>query len=92
MVSFPSLYLSRMGKTRKNAAKVVSAAIIGFDGETVVVAGRAYHIMPPTIKRLAQAAYYLSDMEEAETVRELLMSVGKPEPMCNALSCFIKGD
>lgn len=81
-----------MGKTRKSAAKVVSAAIIGLDGETVVVAGRAYHIMPPTIKRLAQAAFYLSDMEEANTMRELLMSVGRPEPLCNALSCFIKGD
>lgn len=81
-----------MGKTRKSAAKVVSAAIIGLDGETVVVAGRAYHIMPPTIKRLAQAAYYLSDMEEVNTMRELLLSIGKPEPLCNALSCFIKGD
>lgn len=81
-----------MGKTRRNAAKIVSAAIIGLDGETVVIAGRAYHILPPTIKRLAQAAFYLSDMEEAETLRGLLMSVGNPEPLCNALSCLIRGD
>ena len=81
-----------MGKTRRNAAKIVSAAIIGLDGETVVIAGRAYHILPPTIKRLAQAAYYLSDMGEAETLRGLLMSVGNPEPLCNALSCLIRGD
>ena len=64
-----------MGKTRRNAAKIVSAAIIGLDGE-----------------RLAQAAFYLSDMEEAETLRGLLMSVGNPEPLCNALSCLIRGD
>ena len=81
-----------MGKTRRNAAKIVSAAIIGLDGETVVIAGRAYHILPPTIKRLAQAAYYLSDMGEAETLRGLLMSVGNPEPLCNALSCLIRDD
>lgn len=81
-----------MGKTRRNAAKIVSAAIIGLDGETVVIAGRAYHILPPTIKRLAQAAYYLSDMGDAETLRGLLMSVGNPEPLCNALSCLIRGD
>lgn len=81
-----------MGKTKRNAAKIVSAAIIGLDGETVIIAGRAYHILPPTIKRLAQAAYYLSDMGEAETLRGLLMSVGNPEPLCNALSCLIRGD
>lgn len=81
-----------MGKTRRNAAKIVSAAIIGLDGETVVIAGRAYHILPPTIKRLAQAAFYLSDMGESETLRGLLMSVGNPEPLCSALSCLIKGD
>lgn len=81
-----------MGKTRRNAAKTVSAAIIRLDGETVVIGGRAYHILPPTIKRLAQAAYYLSDMGEAETLKGLLMSVGNPEPLCNALSCLIGGD
>ena len=81
-----------MGKKRKSAAKVVSAAILGLDGETVIVAGRAYHILPPTIKKIAQAAFYLSDMEEAETLKGLLMTIGQPEPLCNALSCMIKGD
>ena len=81
-----------MGNTRKSAAKVVSAAILGLDGETVVVAGRAYHIMPPTIKKIAQAAFYLSDMQEAETLKGLFLSVGNPLPLCNALSCMIKGD
>lgn len=81
-----------MGKTRKSAAKIVSAAILGLDGETVLIAGRAYHILPPTIKRLAQAAFYLSDMEEVDTLKGLIMSVGKPEPLCNALSCLIRGN
>ncbi len=80
-----------MGK-KKSAAKLVSAALLGLDGETVMVAGRAYYIMPPTIKKIAQAAYYLSDIEEADNLRGLFMSIGKPEPLCNALSCMIKGD
>ena len=80
-----------MGK-KKSAAKVVSAALLGLDGETVVVAGHAYHILPPTIKKIAQAAYYLSDMEEANTLRGLFESIGKPEPLCKALSCMIRGD
>ena len=81
-----------MGKKKKSAAKLVSAALLGLDGETVMVAGRAYYIMPPTIKRIAQAAYYLSNIEEADNLRGLFMSIGKPEPLCNALSCMIKGD
>lgn len=89
-ISFPCFL--HMKKSRKNAARIVSAAIIGLDGETVVVAGRAYHILPPTIKRIAQAAYYLSEMEDVNSLRGLLMSVGKPEPLCNALSCMISGD
>ena len=80
-----------MGK-KKSAAKVVSAALLGLDGETVVIAGHAYHILPPTIKKIAQAAFYLSDIEEANTLRDLLASIGKPEPLCRALSCMIKGD
>ena len=52
--------------SKKKAAKVVSAAILGLDGQTVVVAGKAYHILPPTMRR--------------------------PEPLCKALSCMIRGD
>lgn len=80
-----------MGK-KKSAAKVVSAALLGLDGETVVIAGHAYHILPPTIKKIALASYYLSDIEEANTLRDLFLSIGKPEPLCKALSCLIKGD
>ena len=77
---------------KKNASKLVSAAILGLDGETVVVAGKAYYVSPPTIKRLAQAAYYLSDVKEANTLGELLASIGEMRCACSALSCFIQGD
>ena len=81
-----------MEKKTKSAAKIVSAAIIGLDGETVVVAGRAYHILPPTIKKIAQATYYLSDIEEANTLKDMLLMFGNAESICNALSCMIRGD
>lgn len=81
-----------MGRAKKNAAKIVSAAILGLDGETVIVAGRAYHILPPTIRKIAQAAFYLSDMDDVSTLKGLIMSIGRPEPLCNALSCMIRGD
>lgn len=81
-----------MGNTKRNAAKVVSAAILGLDGETVLVAGRAYHIMPPTLKKIAQAAYYLSEISEAESPKSLLMSTDNLKSLCDALSCMIKGN
>ena len=77
---------------KKKASKLVSAAILGLDGETVIIAGRAYHILPPTIRRIAQAAYYLSDMKEANTMYELFSSFGDMKPLCSALSCLIRGD
>ena len=77
---------------KRNAAKAVSSAILGLDGETVIVAGKAYHILPPTIRRIAKAAYHLSDMKEAESLKELIMSIGTPQPICKALSCMIRGD
>ena len=77
---------------KRNAAKLVSAALLGLDGETVIVAGRAYYIAPPTIRKIAQAAYYLSDMKDADNVRDLMMSLGDLKCACSALSCLVRGD
>lgn len=77
---------------KKKASKLVSAAILGLDGETVIIAGRAYHILPPTIRKIAQAAYHLSDLNEAKTINELIASIGDLKCACSALSCLIKGD
>lgn len=77
---------------KKKASKVVSAAILGLDGETVIVAGKAYYVSPPTIKKIAQAAFYLSDIQDALNLRELLQSIGDVKVACSALSCLIAGD
>ena len=77
---------------KKKASKVVSAAILGLDGETVIVAGKVYYVSPPTIKKIAQAAYHLSDIQDATNLRELFLSIGDAKAACSALSCLIAGD
>lgn len=77
---------------KKKASKLVSAAILGLDGESVIVAGKVYYIPPPTIKRIAQAAYYLSDIQEGKTLRDMFMSIENMKCVCDALSCFITGN
>ena len=77
---------------KKKASKLVSAAILGLDGETVIVAGKAYYVAPPTIKKIAQAAYYLSDIQDVSSLRELFLSIGDIKTACSALSCLIAGD
>ena len=43
----------------EKASKIVSAAVLGKDFETVFVNGKAYVIHPPTIHKIAGAGYYL---------------------------------
>ena len=77
---------------RKNAAKLVSSAILGLDGETVVVGGKVYFVYPPTIKKLALAAYHLSDLGNGETLRDIIQEMSNAEGAAKALSCLIQGD
>lgn len=74
------------------AVKRVSGAILGFDGDIVFIGGRRYIIQPPTIYRIAGAAYYLSDMKDGHTFKDVLMSINDSENLAKALSWFIKGD
>jgi hypothetical protein len=74
------------------AAKIVSAAVIGYDCRRVLVANRSYLITPPTIHRLAGAAHFLADCKDADTVGELLRELADIGKLCRALSWFIRGD
>ena len=76
----------------QNAAKIVSSAIIGMDFKVVIVGGKSYMVNPPTIKRIAGAAYWLSDVKDGKTIRELLTSINNVEPLAHALSWFIQGN
>jgi hypothetical protein len=77
---------------KKKAAKIVNSAILGMDFRTVVVAGKAYVIKPPTIKKLAGAGYWLSDIDNGESIRDVLLSLHDASKLTKALSWFINGD
>lgn len=74
------------------AAKIVNSAIIGMDFRSIIVAGKMYIIMPPTIKKLAGAGYWLSDVNKGESIKEILLSLNDSIKLANALSWFIQGD
>lgn len=76
----------------QNAAKIVSSAILGMDFRVVIVNGNSYIVTPPTIKKIAGAAYWLSDVKDGKNMRELLASINNVEPLAHALSWFIQGN
>jgi len=75
-----------------NASKIVNAAVLGKDFETVFVNGKVYVIHPPTIHKIAGAGYYLSDLKDAVTVMDMLRSLKDVEIASRALSWLIQGD
>ena len=76
----------------QNAAKIVSSAILGMDFKVVIVNGKSYIVTPPTIKKIAGAAYWLSDVKDGKDIKELLVSINNVEPLAHALSWFIQGN
>lgn len=64
---------------------------MGRDFRTVVIAGKAYTVHPPTIERMAGAISHLSGVKEAQTIREVLLSLGDMDKLVKALSWFIAG-
>lgn len=76
----------------KNASKIINAAVLGKDFETVFVNGKVYVIYPPTIHKIAGVGYYLCDLKEAVTVMDMLRSLKDVEMASRALSWLIQGD
>lgn len=85
-----TLFLFIMSK----ASKLISDAIIGNDYTIVYVNGKAYPVLPPTIKRMAGAISSLSNVEFKEdgTLKDMIMSGKDVEAYSRAMSWFIKGD
>lgn len=75
-----------------NASKVVTAALLGIDSVTIVIAGRRFIIKPPTIHRIAGAAYYLSDIGGGNSISDILRTINDSYKLAEALSFFIAGD
>lgn len=75
-----------------NGAKLVAGAVLGMDYRIVLVNGKSYMVSPPTIHRLAGAAYWLSDLSDGATLRDMLTTFSRMENVAKALSWFIVGD
>lgn len=71
------------------ATKLINGAILGFDGEPVVINDKVYIINPPTIAKIAGAAYWLTDLDGSDS---LIGSLKNIESASKALSWLIKGD
>lgn len=77
---------------KPDGAKLVAAAVLGLDYRIVVVNDKSYIVQPPTIAKLAGAAYWLSEEGEGSTVREVLTAMGKIESVAHCLSWLVQGD
>lgn len=77
---------------KKDGAKMIASAIIGLDYKTVIVNDKAYIMEPPTIAKIAGAAYWLCECGEGENLRDILMSLSKAENLAKALSWLIQAD
>lgn len=79
-------------KTKKlNAAYLISSAVIGEDFKVILVAGKRYMIKPPTIRKLAGAARYLSQLTDETQVAKIATDAELMTAPARALSWLIDG-
>lgn len=81
-----------MNNDNNDGVKLVSAAVLGYDAEVVLINGKRYIITPPTIRKILGAGYYLSDVANAETLKDIITDTKNIESIPCALSCLICGD
>ena len=74
-----------------DGVKLVSSEILGVAGDTVIVNGKAYYLSPPTIRKIAGAGLYLSDLT-GENLSEMIRSMKGLGNAAKALSWFIAGN
>lgn len=86
----PFYYKSNMN----DAAKMICDAITGSDFVNVIINGKAYTITPPTIKKMAGAISCLCrvKLEDADTLKDILLSQKDAGAYAHALSWLIQGD
>ena len=75
-----------------DGVKLVSSTLLGVDCENIIVGGKVYVLFPPTIKKIAGAGYYLSNLGEGKTATEVLSSMKDMGSAVKALSWLIQGD
>lgn len=77
----------------KNAALLVTSALLGYDEKAVSVAGNVYVIKAPTIRVIAKAAHHLcQSVGDGQKLKEVLSDMAQLDNVAKALSVFIAGD
>lgn len=74
-------------------ARLISETLLGADTKVVKVCNKHYVIHPPTIHKIAGAAYHLSDYtipKENATLADILSTINKSKKLAAALSWFIQ--
>lgn len=79
-------------KEELDGAKLVASAILGMDYRVLIINSKAYILNPPTIHRLCGATYFLSELGEGKTIKEILGMMQKMDNLAKALSWFIEGN
>lgn len=74
------------------AAKIVSASIVGADFVNVMVNNKVYSIFPPTIHKLAGAGMYLSELGDEQSLKDMIKSINHSDNLAHALSWLIQDD
>ncbi len=92
MDEFDEKRVAAPGGLDLKAAKIVSAEVIGLNTKNILVNGKLYVVAPPTIRKMCGAVYYLSEIGDGATMKDMLMAVGRSDRLAHALSWFIQGD
>lgn len=71
---------------------MVSAALLGLDYRTTIVNDKVYIIHPPTIHKIAAAAYWLDGIITGEDFGSIVDSLKNLNNTATALSYLIAGD
>lgn len=75
-----------------NAARMVTAALLGRDSANVKIAGVTYKINAPTIKKIAGAGYWLSEFGDEKNDGDYVAELRSMDKVAKAVSWFIQGD
>lgn len=75
-----------------NGAKLISGDMLGMNFKNIEVNGKFYTLFPPTIEKIAGAAYYLSDFVDFKEGSDLIRAMKNMKSASMALSWFVTED
>ena len=73
-------------------ARLVTAAMLGLDGDSIFVGGKCYFVKPPTIKKIVGCAHYMGSFGDEQSLGDYIRKLTDLGDICKALSWLIRGD